>query len=144
MLDTLELITTMSVIKSIQRLIQTGEIKMTLATINTSIVSPISDLRETPMTERFKISVEVYGIKRRCRKNERHFFQVSSIPYNDGKYDGSAINDLVKDFLDSNMKWVSSQVVVHLDHVKVSNERGFTSTLWEPFSSLNVRYKFNS
>ena len=142
---------------------------MTLATIHTSIVSPskcdntiehcktscftndartiaspISDLRETPMTEKFKISVEVYGIKRRCRKNERHFFQVSSIPYNDGKYDESAINDLVKDFLDSNMKWVSSQVLVHLDHVKVSNERGFTSTLWEPFSSLNVRYKFNS
>lgn len=99
---------------------------------------------EEPTQEKFKISVEVCGIKRRCRKNERHFFQVSSIPYNDGKYDESVINDLVKDFLDSNMKWVSSQVVVHLDHVKVSNERGFTSTLWEPFSSLNIRYKFNS
>jgi hypothetical protein len=104
------------------------------------IASPISDLRETPMVERFKISIQVIGIKKRCRKCEPHFFQVSSMPYNDGKYDESVINDVVRDFVATNMKQTVSVIRICLDHVKVNNARGFTSTLWEPFSDKNVRY----
>ena len=113
---------------------------MTLATIYTSIVSPISDLRETPMTERFKISIQVIGIKKRCRKCEPHFFQVSSIAYNDGSFDKELVNQLVRDFVSVNMKQTVSVIRICLDHVKVNSARGFTSTLWEPFSDKNVRY----
>ena len=113
---------------------------MTLATINTSIISPITDLRESPPVERFKISIQVIGIKKRCRKNERHMFQLGSIEYNGGEYNKEGVISLVRDFVDVNMKEVNSIVRIHLDHVKQSNERGFTSTLWEPFSDKNVRF----
>jgi hypothetical protein len=113
---------------------------MTLATINTSIVSPISDLRETPMVERFKISIQLIGVKKRCRKSERHIFQLGSIDYNDGSFDQESVTKLVRDFIATNVKLTDSNVFVHLDHVKVKSERGFTSTLWEPFSDLNRRF----
>ena len=113
---------------------------MTLATINTSIVSPISDLRDSPPIERFKISIQVIGIKKRCRKNERHMFQLGSIEYNGGEYNKESVISLVRDFVDVNMKEVNSIVRIHLDHVKQSNERGFTSTLWVPFSDKHVRF----
>lgn len=112
---------------------------MTLATINTFVTSPTPETFK-PTVVKFKIAIEVIGIKKRFRKSERHFFQVSSIPYNDGTYDEPAINQLVRDFLDVNMKEVNSQVRVHLDHVKISSDGNFTTTQWEPFSSLNVRY----
>lgn len=113
---------------------------MTLATINTSIISPITDLRESPPVERFKISIQVIGIKKRCRKNERHMFQLGSIEYNGGEYNKEGVISLVRDFVDVNMKEINSIVRIRLDHVKQSNERGFTSTLWEPFSEKNVRF----
>lgn len=113
---------------------------MNQAKITASITSPTSESDYSPEVIKFKIAIEVIGIKKRCRKSERHFFQVSSIPYNDGKYDETAINQLVRDFLDVNMKEVNSQVRVNLDHVKIRSEGLFISTLWEPFSSLNVRY----
>ena len=113
---------------------------MTLATINTSIVSPISDLRDSPPIERFKISIQVIGIKKRCRKNEKHMFQLGYIEYNNGSFNRQSVISLVRDFVDVNMKEVKSVIRIHLDHVKQSNERGFTSTLWEPFSDKNVRF----
>lgn len=113
---------------------------MTLATINTLIVSPISDLRESPTIEKFKISIQVIGIKKRCRKNDKHRFQLGSIDYNNGSYDRDAIDSLVRAFIDTNMKDVNSMVRVSLSHVKVKNEGGFTSTLWEPFSDKNLDY----
>lgn len=119
---------------------KTGEFKMTLETINTSIVSPIIDLRESPFIERFKISIQVIGIKKRCRKNERHMFQLGSIEYNRGEYNKESVISLVRDFVNVNMKEFNSTVRIHLNHVKQSNERGFTSTLWEPFSDKNIRF----
>jgi hypothetical protein len=113
---------------------------MSLATINTSIVSPISELREFPTVEKFKISIQVIGIKKRCRKNERHMFQLGSIEYNSGEYNKESVVSLVRAFIDTNMKDVNSIIRIHLDHVKISSERGFTHTLWEPFSDKNIRF----
>jgi hypothetical protein len=67
-------------------------------------------------------------------------FQLGSIEYNNGEYNKEGVISLVRDFVDVNMKEVNSIVRIHLDHVKQSNERGFTSTLWEPFSDKNVRF----
>ena len=113
---------------------------MTLATINTSIVSPSPELDYSPTVEKFKIAIEVIGIKKRCRKNERHMFQLGSIEYNNGEYNKEGVISLVRDFVDVNMKEVNSIVRIHLDHTKVKSENGFTSTLWEPYSDKNVRF----
>lgn len=111
---------------------------MNQAKITTSIVSPITDLRESPTIEKFKISFRVGGIKRRCRKLERHTFHLGSIDYNNGNYDKEAITEKVKACLETNMKEVvSPSILVSLDHVKIKEERGFTSTLWEPFGDTN-------
>jgi hypothetical protein len=118
----------------------TGEIKMSQATITTAIVQPIS-IHESK--ECFKLSVQVIGIQRRCRKSERHLFHLGHVPYNDGHYDIEAIKNKVRDMLELNMKQICSVVRIHLDHVIIKNEGDFTSTLWEPFSDKNVRFDVN-
>jgi hypothetical protein len=92
------------------------------------------------MVERFKISIQLCGIKKRCRKNDRFFFTISYVDYNSGDYDKENVVSLVRDWIAVNMKEVTSQVRIHLDHTKVKSENGFTSTLWEPFSDKNVRF----
>lgn len=118
---------------------------MTLATVNASIVQPSKSNDNELSTSQvlFKISIQVIGIKKRCRKSERHFFQLGSIPYNNGEYDQSAINDKVRDFLSTNMKQINSLTRVSLDHTIVTKEEVFTSTVWEPFSDKNVRFDLN-
>jgi hypothetical protein len=115
---------------------------MTLATINTSITAP-SKSNDTDTQVLFKVSIQVIGIKKRCRKSERHFFQLGSIPYNDGQFDKSEISDKVKAFIETNMKQVNSLTRVSLDHTIVTKEEVFTSTVWEPFSDKNVRFDLN-
>lgn len=114
---------------------------MNQATINTFITAPSKSSDVSQVL--FKISVQVIGIKKRCRKSERHFFQVSSIPYNDGEFDKAQISDLVKTFLTDNMKAIHSVARIHLDHTIVTKEEVFTQTLWEPFSSKNVKFDLN-
>lgn len=119
---------------------------MTSAIITNSITSPSkSNDNETSLESNvtFKISVQVIGIKRRCRKSERHFFQLGHIPYNDGNFDQSAISDKVKAFLETNMKSINSLTRVSLDHVITTYERGFTCQQWEPFSKLNKSFDLN-
>lgn len=118
---------------------------MNQATINASIVQPSksNDTEVSTSQVVFKISIQVIGIKKRCRKSERHFFQLGNIPYNDGQFDQSAINDKVKDFLASNMKSINSLTRVNLDHVIITKEEVFTQTVWEPFSKLNKSFDLN-
>lgn len=118
---------------------------MTLATVNASIVQPSksndNDLYASKVL--FKISIQVIGIKKRCRKSERHFFQLGHMPYNDGQFNKSDISDKVKAFIETNMKQVNSLTRVSLDHVIIKNEENFTVTQWEPFSSKNVSFDLN-
>lgn len=118
---------------------------MTLATVNASIVQPSKSNDNDLSTSNvfFKISIQVIGVKKRCRKSERHFFQLGNIPYNNGEYDQSAINNKVRDFLVTNMKSINSLTRVHLDHVVITKEEVFTSTVWEPFSKLNKSFDLN-
>lgn len=131
---------------------------MTQAKITTSIVVPSSEITDQDLetlakrgeeiqklneSNKFKIAIEVIGIKKRCRKSERHMFQLGYVPYNNGSYCPDILKEQIKGFLDSNMKEVSSAVRVHLDHVIITQEGYFTSTKWEPFSDKNKRFDFN-
>ena len=116
------------------------------ANVSTSIVQPSkSNDNDTELNEKilFKISLQVIGIKKRCRKSERHFFQLGHIPYNEGQFDQSAISDKVRAFIETNMKQVNSIVRVSLDHVIIKKEGHFTVTQWQPFSDKNVNFDLN-
>jgi len=114
------------------------------ATITASITQPSTNAETAPI-EKFRISIQLIGIKKRCRKSERHFFHFGHIPYLNGKvqFRKEQIINQVRDWIDTNMKEVHSQVRVNLDHVIISNQGGFTTTQWEPFSKLNTRFDFN-
>ena len=116
---------------------------MTSAIITNSITAP-SNSNETNLdqVEKFKLSIQLIGIKRRCRKSERHFFHFGHRPYNNGNYDQKEIEQFVSDWIATNMKEVRSQVRVSLDHVIIKNEGTFTVTQWEPFSKLNKQFDF--
>lgn len=113
------------------------------ATIAASITQPSTNFETAPI-EKFRISIQLIGIKRRCRKSERHFFHFGHMPYvNNGEYDQEQLKSQVIAWIQTNMKEVHSQVRVCLDHVIISSERGFTTTQWEPLSKLNTRFDFN-
>lgn len=114
---------------------------MSQATITNSIVSPITDLRESSTIEKFKISIRICGIKKRCRKIEQHFFSISYVDYNNGSFDQDAIRSLVIDFVASNVKTVCSHCLVALDHVEQSFNGRFNCEQWLPFSDKNKRFE---
>jgi hypothetical protein len=116
---------------------------MNQATISTSIVQPTKSDSINDTQVLFKVSLQVIGIKKRCRKSERHFFQLGHIPYNEGEYDHEAMKQKARDFLSTNMKEVNSQIRVYLERVVVSNEGSFTVTQSEPFSKLNKSFDFS-
>ena len=95
------------------------------------------------ITENFKLSIQVIGIKKRCRKSDRHFFHFGYLPYNDGQFDKSAINDKVRDFLATNMKSINSLTRVSLDHMTSSDEGNYNVVQWQPFSDKNVSFDLN-
>ena len=116
---------------------------MNQAIVNASIVQPSKSSEVETSRIVFKISIQVIGVKKRCRKSERHFFQLGSIPYNDGSFDQSSINNKVRDFLATNMKSINSLTRVSLDHTVITHDEFCTQTTWEPFSDKNVRFDLN-
>jgi hypothetical protein len=114
---------------------------MNAINLNTT-VNPIES--NNPQNEFFKISFQVRGIKKRCRKSDRHFIQLGSIPYNQGEYNKEDIISKVRDSLAVNIKEVHSIVRIHLDHVIIKNEGTFTSTQWEPFSDKNIVFEIQA
>ena len=116
---------------------------MNQATLSTSIVQPTKSESTNDIQVLFKLSLQVIGIKRRCRKSERHFFQLGYIPYNDGQFDKSEISDKVQAFIDTNMKQVNSITRVSLDHTVITKDEFCTQTTWQPFSPKNVNFDLN-
>ena len=115
---------------------------MSQAIVNTTIVQPTKSEDAIPQVL-FKILVQVRGVKKRCRKSEVHNLHLGSIPYNDGSFDLEAVTQTARSAVATNMKEVHSVCRIHLDHVIVTKEGGFTSTQWQPFSELNKRFDFN-
>lgn len=115
---------------------------MTLAAINLNTTVLNDEVTKHEGTKHFKVYVYFLGIKKRCRKSERHSLKVSYIDYNDGIVDFDKLNQLVRDSLETNVKWIDNRyiVTVSLDYVSRSFDRGFQTELWEPFSKLNQKY----
>ena len=92
------------------------------------------------MEQFFRIGISVDGIKKRCRKSDRHYFHAGYIPYNNGDFNKEEIENLAKGLVETNMKTLKSKVYVILNHVKVDN--GIET--WEMFGKTNVRFELNS
>jgi hypothetical protein len=122
--------------------LKTGEIHMTLA-INLNTTVNESEVTKHEETKHFKVYVNFIGIKKKCRKSDRHSLKVTYIDYNDGIVDYDSLNILVASFLLTNVKSIDSRyhVTVTLDYVSRSYDRGFQTELWQPFSKLNQRYQ---
>jgi hypothetical protein len=96
--------------------------------------------QETSSIEKFKITITLIGIKKRCRKSERHSFNLGYIDYNNGNFDRESIETLVRGYVDTNVKQVDSMIRVHLDHVTIHSEEGFNHIEWQVFSDKHVRF----
>lgn len=94
--------------------------------------------------ELFKVTVHVVGVKKRCRKSDRHIFNLGYIPYNDGVFDQEDLERKAEALLEENMKSISEVPSVDLNHVKISGECGFRSEEWRPFSDKNKSFKLLS
>jgi hypothetical protein len=114
---------------------------MNQATVSTSIVQPTKSESTNDVKILYRISVQLIGIKKRCRKSDRHFFHFGHMPFGDVNYDD--VKQKVRDFVYTNMKQVNSQVRVHLDYVVIKNEGTYTVTQWEPFDAKNIRFDFS-
>lgn len=92
------------------------------------------------MEQFYRLGVAVNGIKKRCRKSERHFISGGYLPYNDGTFNQDEVENLAKGILESNMKRIDGKVKVVLNHVKVD---GGIET-WEMFGKTNVQFELTS
>jgi hypothetical protein len=92
-------------------------------------------------TKHYKIGVNFYGIKKRCRNVAFHHMSLGYRDYNDGNVDLQSLFQLVEDFLATNVKSIdaSKSVVLTLDFVSRSYDKGFSCEQWMPFSDLNKK-----
>lgn len=70
----------------------------------------------------FEISVYVYGIKKRCRKAEKHSLKLGSIEYNDGAFNREEIEQKARDIVATNIKTVmGDKIQVQLLRVEIGD-----------------------
>lgn len=93
----------------------------------------------------FEISVYVFGVKRKCRKADRHSFKLGSIDYNEGAFSQDEIEQKARDIVATNMKEVQSQFIkVQMLRVEKSSDNGFTSTSFQMFDDRHVNFQIPS
>lgn len=92
------------------------------------------------MEQFYKLGVAVSGVKKRCRKSERHFISGGYLPYNDGNFNQEEVENLARGILETNMKRIDGKVKVVLNHVK--RDGGIES--WEMFGKTNVQFELQS
>jgi len=93
---------------------------------------------------KFSISVYVVGVKKRCRKAERHSLKLGSIDYNDGSFDKEEISQRARDIVATNMKSVSSPIKVQMLRTEISSDNGFTSTKFMMYDERHVNFTVDS
>jgi len=70
----------------------------------------------------FEISVYVYGVKKRCRKAEKHSLKLGSIDYNDGAFNREDIEQKARDIVATNMKSVlGDKIQVYLFRTEIGD-----------------------
>lgn len=92
----------------------------------------------------FKISVHVYGVKKRCRKVERHMLSLGYIPWNEGHFNQEEVEAKARAAIAENMKSVNSAVSVALNCVTRSMDTGICIETWEIFGKNNREFKLTT
>jgi hypothetical protein len=93
----------------------------------------------------FEINVYVFGVKRKCRKSEKHSFKLGSIDYNDGAFNQDEIEQKARDIVATNMKEVQGQfITVQMLRVEKSSDNGFISTSFQMFDERHVNFQVPS
>jgi hypothetical protein len=85
-------------------------------------------------------SSDLTGVKKRCRKADHHYFPAGYIPYNEGIFNQSEVENLAKGLVETNMKQVNGKIFIILNHVKVAD--GIET--WEMFGKTNVKFELKS
>ncbi len=92
------------------------------------------------MEQFYKVGIAVSGVKRRCRKSERHFISAGYLPFNDGVFNQEEVETLARGILETNMKRIDGRIKVVLNHYKVKD--GIQT--WEMFGKNNVEFELQS
>lgn len=92
------------------------------------------------MEQFYKLGIAVNGVKKRCRKSERHFISGGYLPYNDGTFNQDEVESLARGILESNMKRIDGKVKIVLNHVK--RDGGIET--WEIFGKTNVQFELKT
>ncbi len=93
----------------------------------------------------FEINVYVFGVKRKCRKSEKHSFKLGSIDYNEGAFNRDDIEQRARDIVATNMKAVEGQyITVQMLRVEKSSDNGFTSTSFQMFDDRHINFQIPS
>jgi hypothetical protein len=89
--------------------------------------------------EKFRLSVSVTGVKKKCRKPDRHLFNMGYMEYNPNMTDEQKqeVVQKAKDLLAVNMKSFLNGFTVNLNHVTLRDEL----EMWEPFAETNLKIK---
>lgn len=90
--------------------------------------------------EFFKFYVIVTGVKKRCRKAERHMLKAGYFPYNEGSFDRDVVESIARGLIETNIKQVTGKVFISLDHV-VRDEH---FERWEMFSDKHVKFELKT
>jgi hypothetical protein len=90
--------------------------------------------------ELFKVSIIATGVKKRCRKVERHHLSMGYIPYNNGTFDQAELENRARDFVSENMKSVVGKPEVSLNFIIREKDNFGTIEKWEMFSDKHKRF----
>ena len=90
--------------------------------------------------EFFKVKIIVPGIKKRCRKAEKHLLKAGYLPYNGGIFNQDEIEQVARGLIETNIKQVMGKIFVSLDYV--TRDEHFER--WEPFSDKNIRFELKT
>jgi hypothetical protein len=89
----------------------------------------------------FEINVYVFGVKRKCRKSEKHSFKLGSIDYNEGAFNRDDIEQRARDIVATNMKAVEGQyIAVQMLRVEI----GDMFKTFEMFDKRHVNFQVPS
>ena len=99
------------------------------------------------MTEFWSISVSTYGIKKRCRKSDRHFeSQLLELPLETPKDElESKANAAAKTWVTANMKTVERPIMVHAAvHYTEPTDGTYSITGFRMFDERNLKWQVMS
>jgi hypothetical protein len=91
------------------------------------------------MEVKFRVSVFVTGVKKRCRKVDTHTLSLGYIDYNDGIFDKSDLENKARALLQENMK---SVVTVAVNLTRVEIDRSESGYAMEKFLMFDKRHAF--